>query len=57
MVWIRHPCLGDDRGSGVVPYLRQSRDNNIMASDAAKGIDIVIGLRLRQAFVLGITHC
>jgi hypothetical protein len=38
--------LGDDRSRRVVAWLMQSRDDNIMTSDATKGIDIVIGPRL-----------
>ena len=48
--------LGDDCSHWVVAWCMQSRDDNVMTSNAAQGIDIVIDARLWQRFVLLVQH-
>jgi hypothetical protein len=43
------PHLGNDCSCQVVTWLMQPRDDNVMAADTSKGVDIVIGWRLRQS--------
>src|ERR1700722_2797779 len=48
----RHPHLSDDRSRGVIAWLMETRNNDIMARDLAKVVHIMICERLWQKLLV-----
>src|SRR2546423_6215223 len=55
-LWKCGPHLGNDSSGKVVAWRMQPCNDNIMASDTTQGIDVVVGGRLWQGFVLLVQH-
>jgi hypothetical protein len=52
----RHPHLSDDRSRGVIAWLMETRNNDIVARDLAKVVHIVICRKLWQTLMLLVQH-
>lgn len=51
-----HSHLGNHRGCSVIPRLPQPRNHNVLASNTAEIVQVVITGLLRETFMLVVQH-
>ncbi|KFA81651.1 hypothetical protein S40288_11483 [Stachybotrys chartarum IBT 40288] len=52
----RHPHLGNNHNGRSVASLMETSDDHVMANNATKMVDIMVGIRLRQGLVIFVKH-